>query len=87
MFFALPNEGHLHSMPPHKHGISIWVEVHGFVEALGQVLFERGIFDDRDPQSVVESQHAFFTAAPWNTFDLFNVPDFETGVLAKQPVN
>ena len=71
-------------MSSDKHGVRVRILIHGLLEALSQVLFERGVLDDRDRQGIVKAQHSGLVSATRDAFDLLNLADLEAGVFAMQ---
>lgn len=77
---------HSHSVPPDKNRVCVRVLVHGCLQTTGEVLFEGGVFNNGNLQSIEEPEHALsFTAG--NTLDLLNVADLETSIRALLPLH
>lgn len=76
----------LHSVSPHKDSIGVRVFLHRLLQASREVFLKRGVIDDRDAKSIVESHHAL-ALATGDTLDLLNVANFKAGVRALFALN
>lgn len=70
------------SMPPYQHRIRIWILLHGLLQALGQVLLMRRVFNDRDPESIIVSKISLLASPLRNALDLLNLLNLEARVFA-----
>lgn len=69
-------------MPADQHRIGIWILFHCLLETFREILLERRVVDDGDPERVVIPEHAF-ARAPRNALDLLNVADFKVPTRTK----
>jgi hypothetical protein len=71
----------LHSVSANKYGICVGVFVHGRLQATGEILLKGSVLDDRNLQSIKESEHTLALTTR-NTFDLLNVVDLKASIRA-----
>lgn len=73
---------HINAMPPHQHSIRIRMPLHGLLQKLRQVLFMRGILNDRNSQSIMIAQASHLSRPLPEALDLLEVVDLKDHVAA-----
>lgn len=78
----LKSTSNLHSVSPHQHSVCIWVGVHRLLQAFGEILLERGVVNDGNPQRVVVPVIPFAFSLG-DAFDLLDIADLKVTLLAE----
>lgn len=66
-------------MSSDQNRVGVGVPVHRLLQTSCEILLERSVLNNRDPEGVVEAQHTL-TPAARDSLDLFNVADLEAAI-------
>lgn len=69
-------------MSPHQHSVCVWVGIHRLLQAFSEILLERGVVNDRNPQRVVVAVIPFALSLG-DAFDLLDIADLKVALLAE----